>query len=104
MPDERTREEIYDADIHPMMVKIIQICKDADIPMVADFALDDDRGSDDAEGLHCTTSICPADANDKSKRISAAAEPAVKSEWAAFTVHADGRREQVAGSNMKDEG
>lgn len=93
----RTREEIYDDDISPLMTQIIQICKDADIPMVCDFALDDDRGDDDPPGLHCTTLLCPADSNDKTKRIRDAAKPAV-AEWVAFVTHPDGTREQTGGN------
>lgn len=93
----RTREEVYDDDISPLMVRIIQLCKDADIPMVCDFALDDDRGGGDPPGLHCTTALCPADANDKTKRLEAASRP-VEAQWAAFVTHADGTREQIGGN------
>lgn len=99
----RTREEIYDEEISPLMTKIIQVCKDAGIPMVCDFALDDDwvEGEDDPPRLHCTTSIVPASADEKSKRIAEAAK-IERHTWAAFTIHADGRREQVAGSHMPE--
>lgn len=43
MDDERgPRERAYDEEINPLMAQIIAICKRADIPMVANFRLDDD--------------------------------------------------------------
>ena len=60
MPNERTKEEVYDAEISPLMVQIIQLCKDHDIPMAAQFQLDDVRPvPDDAEEgpLVCTTAL-----------------------------------------------
>ena len=37
-----TKEEVYDEQISEMMTKIIQICHDNKIAMIADFALDED--------------------------------------------------------------
>jgi hypothetical protein len=45
------REAVYDAEIHPLMAKIIDICKANGIPVVASF---DISGPED-DGLHCTT-------------------------------------------------
>jgi len=42
-----TKEQIYDAEIFPLMEKIQDICKENKIPMLATFALDD--------GLQCTS-------------------------------------------------
>lgn len=41
-------EKIYDEQINPLMSKIIEICKEYDIHMIASFALND-------EDLVCTT-------------------------------------------------
>lgn len=46
-------EQVYDAEIAPLMSKIIAICKENKIPMLADFAI----GHADDEGLKCTTVI-----------------------------------------------
>lgn len=52
-----TKEQIYDAQISPLMVQIIAICKQHKIPVVATFGL----GQDDNGDLHCTTVIIPKD-------------------------------------------
>jgi hypothetical protein len=44
-----TKEEIYDAQISPLVKQIIEICKAHKIALIADFGLDDD--------MHCTTSL-----------------------------------------------
>lgn len=46
-----TKEEIYDAQISPLMAQIIAICKEHKIAMVASFSLDLE------EGLCCTTCL-----------------------------------------------
>jgi hypothetical protein len=46
-----TKEQIYDAEISPLMAQIIAICKAKKIPVIADFYLGDD--------LNCTTAILP---------------------------------------------
>ena len=48
----KTREEIYDAQIAPLMTQIIAICKANKIPMIANYNLDHD-----GDGLQCTTLI-----------------------------------------------
>ncbi len=58
-----SREEIYDAQIAPLMGQILEICKTNKIPMLADF----DLSSEDDEGLKCTSFLLeeswePADA------------------------------------------
>lgn len=47
------RETAYDELISPLMCRIIAVCKEHEIPLVAQFALDD---QDDGNGpLRCTT-------------------------------------------------
>lgn len=46
-----TKEEVYDAEISPLMVQIIATCKAAGIPVHASFQLDED--------LACTTHVAP---------------------------------------------
>lgn len=50
-----TREELYDEKISPLMVQIIALCKEHDIPMVATFQINDDRPDGDA--FMCSTAI-----------------------------------------------
>ena len=45
------KERIYDKEIFPLMTKIIKICRDSDICMIASFELDK-QGCDN---LLCTT-------------------------------------------------
>lgn len=52
-PDTRSLEDVYDEEVSPLMTQIIAICKRANIPFHAGFALDDD--------LACTTHIDPGE-------------------------------------------
>ena len=52
-----TKEAFYDEKISPLMTQIIAMCKEAQIPIVADFALD--WNEDEQNYLKCTTSILP---------------------------------------------
>lgn len=44
-----TKEEIYDANIAPLMTLIIAICQRANIDFAASFALDEDDGAGPSE-------------------------------------------------------
>ncbi|RPJ12112.1 MAG: hypothetical protein EHM36_00115 [Deltaproteobacteria bacterium] len=46
-----SKEEVYDAEIFPLMGKIIEICKRAKIPVLANFKLEGD--------LQVTTAVLP---------------------------------------------
>jgi hypothetical protein len=56
-------EEVYDADISPLMTKIIEICKSHKIAMIADFKLD--------EGFHCTTATLSSEFHPAEKQLRA---------------------------------
>ena len=43
------KEQIYDDQISPLVTRIITICKEHKIALIADFSLDD--------ALHCTTAL-----------------------------------------------
>ncbi len=58
--DGTLREEAYDEHISPLMTKIIALCKEHDIPVLASF----DIQCDDDEGLMCTPAILPPHAQD----------------------------------------
>lgn len=53
------KEKIYDAEIHPLMDKIIDICKRNDIHMLSSFALNN-------ENLVCTTHLASKEFTNKS--------------------------------------
>ena len=50
---DQTKEQVYDAKIFPLMAQIIEICKRAKIPMVANFQL----SLPGEEDLRCTTAL-----------------------------------------------
>ena len=50
------KETVYDEQINPLMAKVIEICKQHKIALVADFRLDD-------EDLHCTTALTTPEFN-----------------------------------------
>lgn len=56
------KEVIYDEQIHPLMMKIIDICKQHKINMLADFSLGIDPESN--ENKFCTTSLPSLDPDD----------------------------------------
>jgi hypothetical protein len=83
---EWTKEEVYDAEINPLMAKIIAICKEHRIPLVAQFNY---ANEGDAGPAFCTT-VLPAssfgrDDGGQSVRMAQTARP--PSEFAAFTIH-----------------
>lgn len=45
-----TKEQIYDDQVNPLIVQILEICKVNRIAMIADFALD-------AVDFHCTSAL-----------------------------------------------
>ena len=48
-------EAVYDAEIFPLMAKIIDICKQHKMPMIASFAYAHDAENDDT--ANCTTRL-----------------------------------------------
>jgi len=55
-------EKIYDDQINPLMIKVIKICKDNNIPLVSSFQLDYLEESDNH--LKCTTALLPNGSED----------------------------------------
>lgn len=106
------RERVYDDEISPLIAKVVAICKEHDIPMVASFQLNDDREglsdtNDDGEDLgpFFCTSILTSTCSDglwshthqqllHAGKILAPKQPS----WAAYTVTGEGS-ERVAGSS-----
>lgn len=53
LAESRTKEQVYDADIFPLMKQIIDICHAHKIAMVASFAIP----SEDDPALQCDTAL-----------------------------------------------
>lgn len=68
-----TKEAIYDEQIHPLMSKIIAICKEHQIPMVAQFQYENDE--ENGPGF-CTTSLPLPNACDHIRNIARHLKPA----------------------------
>ncbi len=68
------KEAVYDAEIAPLMAKIIEACKRANIAMIADFELDPQDGDPD-DPLLCTTAIVPPTACLRLKKAAALLRP-----------------------------
>lgn len=72
MSDEKTKGQVYDAEISPLMAQIIAISKRRGIAMFASFALDmvddPDCESDPEHVLYCTTHL-PDEAGKPHKRF-----------------------------------
>lgn len=75
------KEKAYDDQIAPLMTQIITIAKEAGIPLLASFELDDDPESGP---LACTTFILPGEASDKLKAAKECLYP--ERVWTGFTV------------------
>lgn len=106
------REEKYDELIFPLVRKVIKICKEYDIPMIASFQLNDDRkgntdvdeDGDELGPFYCTTRLLAGgDVGDKLFNAGAALAPEPPHFWEAQIVHRDGKVEVVAASYMKDD-
>lgn len=71
MSDESStpKELAYDSLIHPLMEKIIEICKEHKIAMVADFCLDFNEEEDCP--LHCTTALLSEEFSPAEKQLKA---------------------------------
>ena len=51
-------EKVYDEEIFPLMAKIIEVCKRAQMPMLASFCYAKGQQADDPDGVdYCTTAI-----------------------------------------------
>jgi hypothetical protein len=55
----KTKEQVYDTEINPLMAQIIAICKKHKIPVVASFGLE----SEEDEDLHCSTVLVEEEFN-----------------------------------------
>ena len=103
-------EEIYDAEISPLMKRIIEVCKEHDIPLVFSAQLNDDREGEtdlNEEGdplgeFYCTTFLLPENAGKKLKGAYQHLKPEPKPYWGAFVIDPDGTKKQIAGSDMEE--
>ena len=81
-------EAVYDSEIAPLMTKIIAICKEHEMPMLATFAY----AKDADETKFCTTSlpveVRPVEVLTKAARLIRHGEPG---RFAAFTITTEPR-------------
>lgn len=74
-----TKEAIYDEKFSPLVTQLIALAKEHDIPMLAQFQLNDERPASDADGdnpgFFCTTSILPANSAESMKKAHAVMKP-----------------------------
>ena len=82
MADEFDLEEVYDAEIAPLMSQIIEICKRREMPMIASFCFRHREDGDD----FCTT-LLPR--SDWQSPVFSRAYQEIRSQpgFFAFTVH-----------------
>ena len=66
------KEGVYDAEISPLMAKIIEICKRESIPMAATFQYCDREG--DGPGF-CTTTLPNGLESERMRRVILAMQP-----------------------------
>jgi len=62
-----SKEEVYDSEINPLMLKIIEICKREKIALLANFQLSG-KGEED---LKCTTALLAKDFEPSKEQIGA---------------------------------
>jgi hypothetical protein len=73
------KEQIYDAEIAPLMTKILEICKREKIAMVAQFS----TPNDDDPDLFCTSALLDVEYNPTKNQL--AALSILKDGFVAFT-------------------
>ncbi len=92
----KTREEVYDDEIRPLMARIFGVCKKYDIPLVATFQID--ARADGEEAVFRSSAV-----NVDSARVAGNVTKAFEitrpkpAWWSAYIVDADG------GSDMTDD-
>ena len=62
----RTKEDVYDELVSPLVVQLIKLSKEHDIPMLLQFQINDDRP--EGEAFFCTTANIPEDGAPSMKR------------------------------------
>ncbi len=81
------KEAFYDEHISPLMNKIIDLCKEAKINMIADFSLGYDEEED--QTLFCTTAMPNIDESDEAgvdRMMRAYKVLKQRPDFAAFTI------------------
>lgn len=66
------KESIYDQHISPLMAQIIALCKEHEIPMVAQFQY---AHSEDKGGMYCTTTLPFPNASEHIRNMVRAMKP-----------------------------
>lgn len=68
-----TKEAIYDEQIAPLMTQIIAICKEHELPMVAQFQY---ANTEEDGPAYCSTALTFAEASEHIRNIAARLRPA----------------------------
>lgn len=77
------QEKAYDAEIFPLMTKIIEICKREKIAMLCNFQL---QGKTEQEDQYCTTALLGDDYNPTERQLKALRILRESDHFAAFTI------------------
>jgi hypothetical protein len=80
------KEQIYDGQIEPLMTKILQICQQNGISMIASFDIEHAANP----GLRCTSQLPDGDGNFTFSRVAALLVPIVQSPLMLTTRDGDG--------------
>lgn len=82
------KETAYDAEISPLMVQIIDVCKRHKINVHATFVLDVPEDAEDENAILCTTHLPVDEGDEEGMRLIAALLRVAKPEpmFAAFTI------------------
>ena len=84
-----TKEDVYDEQIAPLMSKIIAICKEHDIPVVAQFQY----ANTEEEAALCTTTIVGERGDPSIRKLAALMSPQAPVVLAeTITTDADGKK------------
>lgn len=85
---DKPRETAYDMHISPLMTQIIALCKEHNIPVVANFELD--FNADEGSPCFCTTVLIDKDSHKNMHAMSKAAYP--EPQCFAFTIVSGGNK------------
>lgn len=75
-----TKEQVYDAEISPLMAKVIEICKREKIAVLANFQL----SVEGEEDLRCTTALLDRESKPSQEQLSALS--LLRDGYAAFVI------------------
>lgn len=95
------KEGAYDEQIAPLMAEIIEVCKENDIGLVAQFELDNRGTNEEPDWLACTT-VIPGE-SERHKKLAHIAKPQTVN-MMRTTVRREGEPDEVTLSAFVDGG